>query len=154
MAEHSTDLPQTCEPGAGWTPFSLDPGEPWPILGPRDAHVWRFDLDAPVASAAILESALLPDEWARAARFVFATDRVRYRLTHALLRQLLARYTDREPGALSFTASADGKPELSPNADASGLHFNLSHSGRWAILGVTTAGRIGVDSKPLRTGRS
>jgi 4'-phosphopantetheinyl transferase len=65
----------------------------------------------------------------------------------ALLRTLLGRYFQRQPHLLRFQYGLHGKPTVEDGGD---LHFNLSHSGEKALLGVTRDGEIGVDLEEVR----
>lgn len=60
----------------------------------------------------------------------------------ALLRAVLGRYLGRDPSTIRFRYGPKGKPELE---GPPGLWFNLSHSGGRVMIGLTCAGRIGVD---------
>lgn len=80
------------------------------------------------------------------ARFRFEKDRLRYAVSHAALREILALYAGRAPGQLLFQEEANGKPALDPPA----VSFNLTHSGDLALVAVAPAGRIGVDIEQLR----
>jgi 4'-phosphopantetheinyl transferase len=109
--------------------------------------VWRIRLDLPVATVEILESVLSADEAQRAARFRFPADRQRYVVAHGCLRDILSRYLHSEPDSLSFSANQYGKPALKSHK----LEFNLSHSGDFALVGVTLNRDIGVDVERFRT---
>lgn len=96
---------------------------------------------------------LLSDvELANAQRFHFAADRHRYLVTRALLRTVLARYTDVGPGQLRFPVNAYGRPEL-PAAQCGGrrLSFNLSHTPELVMLGLSFDHALGIDVE--NTGR-
>lgn len=67
-----------------------------------------------------------------------ATER---RLSHIALRVCLERHVGPEVRKLAFNRSDHGKPYLL-NAKTT---FNLSHSNRWALIGVATDLPIGVD---------
>ncbi|MGE0596399.1 MAG: 4'-phosphopantetheinyl transferase superfamily protein [Hyphomonadaceae bacterium] len=108
----------------------------WPLTdasGPEAEH-WR------VMSA---------EERARADRFVFPQHRRRYIHGRGRLREILARYTGVPAQDISFTLSAYDKPSLA-DAGAPGLHFNLSHSGDLAALGVSADVELGVDIEWIR----
>ncbi len=92
-----------------------------------------------------LSDLLAPDEHERAARFVFALDRTRYRIGRGLLRLLLGTYLGQAPGSLRFDYGPAGKPMLAPP-----LHFNLAHSHGAGLIAVTHAGPIGVDLERVR----
>ncbi|KQP30499.1 hypothetical protein ASF49_13375 [Methylobacterium sp. Leaf104] len=92
---------------------------------------------------------LSPEERARAERFYRHEDRARYIESHAALRLILGRYRDLPPGEMAFEQEAGGKPVLIP-AQRAGLHFNLSHSGSHALIGVSHCAPIGVDVEAIR----
>ena len=69
----------------------------------------------------------------------------RYVVAHGRLRQLLAPLAGIAATAIEFTAGTDGKPALAGTAAASGLHFNLSHSGTLGLVGWSWRREIGVD---------
>lgn len=57
------------------------------------------------------------------------------------LRETLAAYLAADPAALRFARSATGKPHLADGA----LQFNLSHSGRALLIGLSRSQPLGVD---------
>jgi 4'-phosphopantetheinyl transferase len=135
--------------GITWSspPASLD-------LSRSDVHVWRAGLDAPDSMVESLARSLAEDERRRAARFRLARDRRRFTVGRGLLREILARYLDRDPRALRFVASALGKPSLVPESGGEGrapdLRFNLSHSGEIALCAVALGREVGVDVEQVR----
>ena len=86
------------------------------------------------------------EEAARAARFRFEEDRIRWSRSRAALRSILATYIAGIPEALEFTYSANGKPSLA----GTGIEFNLSHAGDFAMVAVTMAAPVGVDIERIR----
>jgi|SRR6185295_14495401 len=119
-----------------------------PELGPKDAHVWIFSTDASMDECAEFRELLSPEEKARADRFVFDSDRVRFTASHGLLRVQLGAYCGRRPEDLVFGVGSHGKPLLIE--PAAPVQFNLSHSGSRAALVVTANIRCGVDIEKLR----
>lgn len=61
-----------------------------------------------------------------------------------LLRSILSRYLSLTPQHLRFRYGPNGKPALR-NDRPTRLHFNLAHSGDWAVYAVTQANELGVD---------
>lgn len=61
--------------------------------------------------------------------------------TQQRLRETLAAYLSTDPGALRLERGAQGKPYL---ADGS-LQFNISHSGRTLLIGLSRTQALGVD---------
>ena len=71
----------------------------------------------------------------------------------ALLRVLLAERTNHRADDITFDEETFGKPVLSGKAAGSGIHFNLSHSGSWALIAISTSGEVGVDIEGRRPQR-
>jgi 4'-phosphopantetheinyl transferase len=117
-----------------------------PLLSPEtpDIALWLVHLEGPPSDPRDPDqTALLSEpEKAKANRFHFERDARRYRASHTALRQLLARATGQSARALAFVEGPFGKPRL----PGEGLpHFNMSHSGEWALIGVCADAPIGVD---------
>jgi 4'-phosphopantetheinyl transferase len=109
-----------------------------------DTHpveLWTFPLTREVPTH------LSEDEVARANRFRFEQDRVRWIRARSSLRMILSRYTGEDPGNLGFSYGKHGKPTLSPFTE---VQFNLSHAGDWAIVAVTESVPVGVDIERIR----
>jgi 4'-phosphopantetheinyl transferase len=82
----------------------------------------------------------------RAGRFKFERDRRRFAAARLALRALLA---DEKNASLAepFAYGANGKPELHGRSDC---EFNLSHSERWALIGLADRQAVGVDIETVR----
>jgi 4'-phosphopantetheinyl transferase len=90
---------------------------------------------------------LSEDEVARANRFKFEPDRVRWTRARSTLRLILSRYVSDDPFRLAFIYGKHGKPSLLPFSE---IQFNLSHSGDWAMIAVSHSIPVGVDIERLR----
>jgi 4'-phosphopantetheinyl transferase len=115
-----------------------------PGLEPGAVHVWRIHFPEPGDAAAELDSAralLDSEELARNDRFVVEPPRIQHALTRATLRRLAGAYLDRDPRSLRFAAAERGKPYLPGHP----LRFNVSHSGRFAVLAFSRDRELGVD---------
>jgi 4'-phosphopantetheinyl transferase len=122
------------------------------MLPPRDltpasnaVDVWLIPLTPPDPRDAPFADFLSPDERERAARFIFDKDRWPYVIAHTGLRSILSGYLKTSPADLQFVTGVNGKPSLAPQFAGSGLRFNLSHSHKMALLGVTQGREIGID---------
>jgi 4'-phosphopantetheinyl transferase len=117
----------------------------------RTIHVWSFSLEA---SAQFMEQCrfwLSEEERRRAARFIQRQDQLRFVLAHGGLRAVLARYTSRDPSALTFQCGATGKPALSNESAAHyPLRFNLSHSHGRMLIAVAGKQDVGIDLERVR----
>lgn len=126
--------------------MTLTPISPLPSLG---IALWLVDLNAPLSTADADDPERLLDEAerAKARRFHFERDTRRYRRSHTALRLVLAEATGVDPQAVTFVEGPHGKPRLrAPQAP----HFNMSHSGDWALIGVCADAPIGVDIELAR----
>jgi 4'-phosphopantetheinyl transferase len=92
---------------------------------------------------------LSEDETARANRFKFEEDRIRWTRARSLLRLILSRYVNDDPFRLAFIYGEHGKPALLPFSE---IEFNLSHAGDWAMIAVSRSIPVGVDIERIRTG--
>ena len=106
-------------------------------------RLWYWDLDVPADRLALFRSFLSHDERARAEQRATPLLRDRALAARGGLRQALGRHLGGPPEELHFIYGPFGKPLLDNAGQA--LHFNLSHSGSLALLGISEQGRIGVD---------
>src|SRR5437879_1206576 len=130
--------------------MSLTPSLPSSFQLARDeVHSWCASLDVPPETSACLYATLTPDERTRSARFQFERDRQRFIVARGVLRDLLGRYLQTQPGQINFVYNAFGKPDLSPEFGAR-LKFNLSHSAGFALIAIAPASNVGVDLEYIR----
>jgi 4'-phosphopantetheinyl transferase len=110
--------------------------------------LWTLHLDVPLHTRETLFAELSDTERARAKRFVFERDRTRFIAGRGYLRRILSDYLGVAAVDVRIEESSRGKPGV---ADAGApLHFNLSHSGAVAALGVSRTHDIGVDIELVR----
>ncbi|MES2820921.1 MAG: 4'-phosphopantetheinyl transferase superfamily protein [Pseudomonadota bacterium] len=107
-------------------------------LSEREVHLWSVPLHEAEPPASLLAA----DERARAERFRCPRARAAFIQTRAALRLLLGHYLDMAPLAVALSSGAQGKPRLGAGMGA--LHFNVSHSGRLALIALSQAA-VGVD---------
>ncbi len=107
----------------------------------RDVHIWKLNLTE-LNAWPRFQSLLNKAELARANRFRFAVDRIRFVKSRAVLRILLAGYLKKDPKDLIFNYSKFGKPSI---ANGHRLTFNVSHSREMVLFGFCAGHQIGVD---------
>jgi len=100
--------------------------------------VWTISLEIRRASL------LSEDEEARAARFRFDADRLRWTQARSALRRILASFSGSDPTEIAFTYGENGKPA------AGGIEFSLSHTGPWAMIAVSGDVPVGIDIEQIR----
>lgn len=84
---------------------------------------------------------LVPDEKKRAERLLIPEKVEQFILGRGFLRSLLAAYTGFEPGKLKLSSDENGKPFLVNSR----IQFNLSHSHKQYLFGMTSGTPLGVD---------
>lgn len=105
-------------------------------------EVAECDLDSDADIALEDAAELLDDgERARADGFVFRRDRERFTRAHGHLRRRLGLRLGAAPREVRIVAPEGRKPYLA----AGDIRFNLSHSGRRAVVAITGDAEIGVD---------
>lgn len=109
------------------------------------ARIYLADLRELTLPDDVLESALLPEEIARLARFRREEDRRRHLVGRSLLRLLLGRELRVAPCDVDLEFSDQGKP-----FSHVGPSFNVSHSGDYVLAGLASGGRFGVDVEQHR----
>jgi 4'-phosphopantetheinyl transferase len=114
-------------------------------LGLDEVHVWRASLNSTAAEVKILKHTLMAEELRRAGRYHFQKDREHFIVARGLLRTILGRYLDVEPGQVRFCYGAHGKPALEVEPGEDTLSFNLSHSHGLALFAVSRGRELGID---------
>jgi 4'-phosphopantetheinyl transferase len=115
-----------------------------------DVHIVSVRLDQEPQLANTLLALLSDSERARATRFHFERDRRRFIITRGTLRELLGAELGVAAQSVVLEHGACGKPHLGGAFAQSGLHFNVSHSGDLAVIGLSLGSEIGVDVEALQ----
>jgi len=120
-------------------------------LSSGEVHVWRADLEQPLALQRACLGLLDQDERARAGRFHFEKHRRRFVLGRGFLRVLLGRYLGLAPDQVRFVYGPYGKPALADEHNTGRLCFNTSHSHELAVYAFVQENEIGVDVEYIKT---
>lgn len=113
-------------------------------------EVWRIRPLRRAGDFAALRAILPPATLARIER---AGDVVSQRAaitSRAILRLLLARYTQIPANELRLVAGKNGKPNLDSAQNSSGITFNFSDSRDMALVAVAWSRELGVDVEQIR----
>ncbi len=108
-----------------------------------NVELMTVQLDADEQFVAACQASLAADELSRADRFVPPDVRRRFVVCRGSLRNWLGEKLGCAPAEVHFDYERWGKPILS-RRHKSGLHFNVSHSGPWALIALGPA-PLGVD---------
>jgi phosphopantetheinyl transferase len=112
-------------------------------------ELWLVDLERAAPALEELEAAaprLSPDDRRRVRQIRDLRERRRRLAAYVALRVALERMAGAVVRGAGFVRSPAGKPSLARGPAA----FSLSHSGAFALIGVTRQGAIGVDLEPAR----
>lgn len=101
--------------------------------------IWQFPTNVAFPEATRYLSAA---EKERAQRFYYDYHRIRYTVSHALTRAILAQYANISPEKLIFSQHKYGKPYLE---NAPQIEFNLTHSKDLALLAIGQSHPVGID---------
>ncbi len=114
-------------------------------LPDNEVHIWMIELGVPDSVVPRLLQTLDADERAKALRYRFIGDQIRYIVSHAALREVLSRYLQVAAADVRFQVSAAGKPRVLQHVDSQTLYFNLSHSHQLAVVAISRTVELGVD---------
>jgi len=114
-----------------------------PKLASNYIHVWSVSTSK-LGNLEKLAEVLSPEESARAEKFHFEADRRAFVICRGTLRRLISFYTGLDARRIGFRVGPQGKPSLKEE-HASGLRFNVSHSGEIALLAFCRNQEIGID---------
>jgi 4'-phosphopantetheinyl transferase len=117
---------------------------------PDDVAVWRLELDLHARLPDSLMRCLDEAEHARLRRYARHEDKVRFAITRATLKQLLAQAACADPACVSLTYANRGRPQWA----ASGMRFNVSHSGALACIALSPIREVGIDVEALASIRA
>ena len=110
-------------------------------------EIVELEIDRPTQPDA--EETLAPEERARAARFVFNRDCVRFVNARAGLRAVLGACLEIKPASVALRYEPRGKPTL--DLAHAPLRFNISHSGNRALVAVALGREVGIDLELMRS---
>ena len=151
--------------GSGHTPVLMDGGALLPLAlrvetaavqldaqgcapPPQACRVWLL----PLAADDRISDAVLPlladDERVKANAYRVPFARHRFVQTRAALRLLLERCLHVPAASLRFDYGEFGKPVL---AQGGAWHFNVAHSGDYALLAIANGREVGVDIEQHRS---
>ena len=120
------------------------------MMSPDVVDVWTATASGAWREAEPPARWLSADERARAQRILHGPSRCRFVAGRALLRRLLAWYTDAAPAEVVFEYGRYGKPRLvGVGADVS-TRFSISHSGDLLAVAITQGRDVGIDVEGLR----
>jgi 4'-phosphopantetheinyl transferase len=112
------------------------------LLKEDEIHIWSAYLPDFKENKAYLGTLLSKDECERAKSFKFTKDNEQFTIGRSILRCILAKYVGELPQTLEILYGLWGKPYI---PEEKLLHFNVSHSGDYALYAVTRSYEVGID---------
>jgi 4'-phosphopantetheinyl transferase len=112
-----------------------------------EIHVWVVAVRASESQCASQTRWLDPQEMERASRIPNLEKRRSFLVAHGVLRCLLGRYLECDPGIIELASGPEGKPKL---VFPEGMHFNMTHSAEWAAFVFSSNCTVGVDLEKVR----
>lgn len=109
---------------------------------PENIDAWLLEFAFTSTQLAHDWPILSAKEQSRARGFYHYQDRIRFVSARAALKRLLAERVGTLPDRLNISITASGKPYLAQHAE---IQFNLSHAGSFALIAMSSAGKIGID---------
>lgn len=111
-------------------------------LNANEVHIWSASLLENINNINYFYSILSKDECERANSFRFSKDQIQFTITRGILRQLLSNYLRQSPESIEIMYGLWGKPCL---PEEKSLHFNVSHSGDYALYAIARHYEVGID---------
>jgi 4'-phosphopantetheinyl transferase len=112
-------------------------------------HLWRIATDSSQPIAELFEG-LAIDERRRADRYRSGRDRRTFVVSRATLRSLLGRYLGLDPREVPIGIGDHCKPEVGEASTATGLTFNIAHSGDVTLFAFARDRRVRIDVEVVR----
>ena len=112
-----------------------------------NVEIWTINLEVSPDLLSIYLADLNTDEIVRLERYRREIDRTNFIVSRAVLKRLIASKLSINTSDVVFEENQFGKPRIIQNYP---LQFNLSHSGKLAIIGFTENHRIGVDVEYMK----
>lgn len=110
-----------------------------------ELFIWLLDFER-LGKSSRFEVMLTEEERNRAARFYFEKDRRAFTITRGYLKERLQTLSGLPVADRNFEFNSQGKPYLK----GSSFFFNVSHSGKKALVALTPLAPVGVDVEAFR----
>ena len=116
-----------------------------PVLRNGDVHVYRIQISRSLHLLEPFSATLTAEERERGRKYVQLKDRQRFVISRGAQRNILSLYLKISAGQLVFALGDNKKPHLVDKVSG-GMHYNITHSGDWILLAVSTV-TVGADSE-------
>ncbi|MFC2123324.1 4'-phosphopantetheinyl transferase family protein [Bacteroidota bacterium] len=121
--------------------------ENFPVLSPGEIHAWRVSTTITPATFAQYKNALTETELSQVPFFEFEKSRDSYIVSQGALRMLVSGYLGIPQNLVRLGRKKKGKPY---SIDDPGLYFNMSNSGKTAVIAFSLDSEVGIDIEQIR----
>ena len=125
------------------------PWQPMPeglLLGRDEVHLFLVGTDLPLETFESLNGYLTEREREQFQKFRMPQKRAEAILSRALVRERLGHFMGVAPQAIALSHNSHGKPAI----EGADVHFNISHTAGYVLLGVAMDFELGVDIESPR----
>jgi 4'-phosphopantetheinyl transferase len=127
--------------------------KPVPDVPEHNRAVFVDLLKISADQARVFDEYLDEFEQQRLQKITIAEKRHAFRACRFVVKQLIGEFCGADPQTLTFEYSDRGKPYISSDFQKTPVHFNISHSGDYALIGVSHL-KIGVDIECMKSHRN
>ncbi len=119
----------------------------FPVLSLGEIHIWNLSLNISDSEYALYKDTLSEKELTRIDYYKFQEVKISFVASHGALRILLSKYLNIPPELLKIGRHKKGKPY---SIDDHGLYFNMSNSGKLAVIVFSRDSEVGIDIEQIR----
>jgi 4'-phosphopantetheinyl transferase len=116
----------------------------------NQTDIWLVHIPDVIHKSNYYEQLLVKEEIEKANHFVFLKDKLRYVITHGILRLLLSDKLKVPAREIVLNFNSFGKPFLPTEWNPNSLFFNLSHSNLGIVLAFSRDRDLGVDLEYIK----
>ena len=119
----------------------------FPELSAGEMHVWQVSTNITPAAFVEYKNVLTEKETARIPYFKFKEAKDTYIASQGALRMLMSGYLGISPDLVKLGRKKKGKPYSIDNPN---LNFNISNSGKTAVIAFSYDSEVGIDIEQIR----
>ncbi len=119
----------------------------FPLLSSGEMHIWNISLNISGNEFSFYKDALSEKESKSVGNYKFREVKESFAASHGALRILLSKYLNIPIKLLKIGRHKKGKPY---SLDDPGLYFNMSNSGKLAVIVFSRDSEVGIDIEQIR----
>jgi 4'-phosphopantetheinyl transferase len=111
------------------------------------ADIWKVKISSEKKLCDFFLQMFNKEEMEKSSRYRNEEDKQRYIFGRGGLKYILGKYLNKSPNTIQFGIGPDKKPLLNKNS-GNDLHFNISHSGNFVLIAISSS-EVGVDIEKI-----